>query len=498
LSALRSVLGAAAALGLLAGCAVGPDFHRPAAPDTTGYTAEPLPSETAHAEVHGGEAQRFAAGEDIPAQWWTLFHSAPLNALIERALRANPDVAAAQAALRQARENVYAGEGAFFPSVDGDLSATRERGSGASFGLKGPVSIFGVSTAAVSVSYPLDVFGGTRRQVESLEAQAEFQRFQLEATYLTLTANVATAAIQEASLRAQIAATREIIDAESQELEVLQRQLELGGAAKTAVLAQAATLAQIRATLPPLEKQLAQVRDELAALTGRFPADEPVERFELASMELPQTLPVSLPSALVEQRPDVRASEAQLHSASAQIGVAVANMLPQLTLTGQMGATATPISSLFGPGTGIWSLGAGLVQPLFHGGELLHQKRAAEAAFDHAAAQYRSTVLAAFQNVADTLRALESDANALNAQVVSERSAADSLDLAREQFQLGAISYLSLLTAEQTYQQARIGLVQAQANRFADTAALFQALGGGWWNRADVAMDDGARADGAR
>jgi NodT family efflux transporter outer membrane factor (OMF) lipoprotein len=497
MSAARSVF-AAAALALLAGCAVGPDFHRPVPPDTTGYTAEPLPAETAHAEVHGGEAQRFAAGEDIPGQWWTLFHSAPLNALIERALKANPDVAAAQASLRQAKENVYAGEGAFFPSVDGDLSATRERGSGATFGAKGPVSIFGVSTAAVSVSYPLDVFGGTRRQVESLEAQAEFQRFQLEATYLTLTSNVATAAIEESSLRAQIAATREIIDAESKELEVLQQQLELGGAAKTAVLAQAATLAQARATLPPLEKQLAQVRDQLAALTGRFPADQPAERFELASMELPEKLPVSLPSVLVEQRPDVRASEAQLHSASAQIGVAVANMLPQLTLTGQMGAAATPISSLFGPGTGIWSLGAGLVQPLFHGGELLHQKRAAEAAFDRAAAQYRSTVLAAFQNVADTLRALESDANALNAQLTSERSAADSLDLAREQFQLGAISYLSLLTAEQTYQQARIGLVQAQASRFADTAALFQALGGGWWNRADVALDDGPRADGAR
>lgn len=489
----------AMALFLLAGCAVGPNFLRPKPPDTKGYTPEPLPAKTAAAAVHGGAAQRFVAKEDIPGQWWRLFHSPALNALIGEALKANPDIAAAQAALRQAQETVYAQMGSFYPSVDGSLSATRERGSGASYGLSGKPSVFSVANGTLNVSYALDLFGGTRRQVESLEAQAQYERFQLEATYLTLSANVVTAAVQEASLRAQIAATQDIIRDETKQLGVLQRQFDLGGIAKTAVLAQAATLAQERATLPPLEKQLAQVRDQLAALAGRLPADAPAEHFDLAQMDLPRDLPVSLPSALVEHRPDVRAAEAQLHAASAEIGVATANMLPQLTLSAEYGSIAAPVKDLFAPDTGVWSLGAGLLQPLFHGGALLHQKRAAVAAFDHAAAQYRSTVLTAFQNVADALRALQSDANALEAQLAAERSAADSLALARQQFRAGGISYLSLLDAERTYQQTRISLVQAQANRFADTAVLFQALGGGWWNRDDVAMQGGGKStEGAR
>jgi NodT family efflux transporter outer membrane factor (OMF) lipoprotein len=293
--------------------------------------------------------------------------------------------------------------------------------------------------------------------------------------------------VQEASLRAQIAATQDIIDIESQQLDVLQHQFELGGASRAAVLAQAATLAQTRATLPPLAKQLAQERNLIATLAGRFPNDPPAETFELSTLYLPQELPLSLPSRLVEQRPDIRSAEALLHSASAQVGVATANMLPQITLTGQYGAISTgnPLAGL-----PVWSIGAGLTQPLFRGGELLHARRAAVAAYEEAAAQYRSTVLTAFQNVADALRALQSDADALSAQVVAERAAADSLDIARRQFQLGAINYLLLLNAEQTYQQAHIALVQAQANRYADTAALFQALGGGWWNRRDVAAAD--------
>lgn len=482
------LLAATAALALLAGCAVGPDFLRPAAPDVKGYTAEPLPAETAHAAVHGGAAQHFVSGEDIPGQWWRLFHSPPLDKLITEALTANPDIAAAQASLRQAKETLAAGEGAFFPQVNSSLGIEREKSSSASFGIAGLTSLFSVSTASVNVSYPIDIFGGTRRQVESLEAQAEYQRFQLEAAYLTLTSNVVTTAVQEASLRAQIAATQDIIQAENQQLDVLQRQFQLGGIAKAAVLAQQATLAAARANLPPLEKQLAQARNALSALAGRLPSDEPAARFDLASIQLPQDLPVSLPSKLVEQRPDVRAAEAQLHSASAQIGVATANMLPQITLTGSYGSTAVPPGNLFSGGTGVWSVAAGLAQPIFHGGELLHQKRAAVAAFDKAAAQYRSTVLTAFQSVADTLRALESDANALNAQLVADRSAEDSLNLARQQFRAGGISYLSLLDAERTFQQARINLVTAQANRYADTAALFQALGGGWWHRSDVAL----------
>jgi NodT family efflux transporter outer membrane factor (OMF) lipoprotein len=475
---------AAATAMLVASCAVGPDFHRPQAPADAGYTAETLPAETASAEVHGGVAQRFQSDRDIEGDWWTLFHSPALNALVEQAFSANPNIEVAQSTLRQASENVFAEEGAFFPAVNGSLSATRQKIAGVSIGIPGVNPIFNVTTASVSVSYLLDVFGGTRRQVEALAAQAEFQRFELEATYLTLASNVVVSAVQEASLRAQIAATQDIVDIESQALDVLQHQFELGGASRAAVLAQAATLAQTRATLPPLDKQLAQVRDLISVLAGRFPNAPPDAVFELSALDLPQELPVSLPSRLVEQRPDIRAAEALLHSASAQVGVATANLLPQITLTGQYGTVSTgnPLA-----GVSVWSAAAGLTQPLFRGGELVHLRRAAVAAYEEAAAQYRGTVLTAFQNVADALRALQSDADAVSAQLAAERAATDSLNIARQQFQLGAINYLLLLNAQQTYEQAHVGLVQAQANRYADTAALFQALGGGWWNRTDVA-----------
>jgi len=479
--------GACAALSaaaLLAGCAVGPDFVPPKPPQVSGYAREPQSEQTVASDVHGGEAQALRAGLDIPGQWWTLFHSPSLNAIIEGALKANPSLQAAQATLREANEELYAGEGALFPTVGATASTARERISGASFGSASQLPVFTLKSASVSVTYLLDVWGGARRQIESLAAQAEYERFELEASYLTLTSNVATAAIQEASLRAQIAATQEIIDIETQEFAGLKRQFAVGGAANTAVLAQAATLAQSRAQLPPLQKQLAQTRDQLTAYLGRFPSEELTETFDLASLQLPETLPVSLPSKLVEQRPDIRASEAQLHAASAEIGVATANMPPQLTLSASYGSETT--GALFGPGTAIWSLGAGLMQPFFEGGTLLHRRRAAIAAFDAAAAQYRNTVVTAFQNVADALRALQSDAQAVDAQAAAERAATDSLAASRRQFRIGTISYLALLDTERTYQQARINLVQAEATRYSDTVALFQALGGGWWNRRDV------------
>ncbi len=491
-----AVASAAAAALLAAGCEAGPDFLRPTAPDANGYTPEPLSPQTASADVHGGKAQRFVQDLDIPGQWWTLFHSEPLNALIEQAIAANPSLQAARAALREAQENVYAQEGALFPTVDLNGSVTPQRFSGATFGGSGSSfssnSEFTLYQASVSVSYTLDVFGGIRRQVESLEAQAEFEHFQLEASYLTLTSNVVTAAVQEASLRAQIAATQDIIDIETQELDVLRQQFELGGASKAAVLAQQATLSQTLATLPPLQKQLAQEHDLLMSLIGRFPSQYAGEAFDLSTLQLPQDLPVSLPSKLVEQRPDVRSSEAQLHEASANIGVATANQLPQFTLSANYGSDALKLASLFGPGTGVWSVAGSVAQTIFDGGTLLHKKRAAVAAYDQAAAQYRNAVLTAFQNVADTLRALQSDADAVNAQFAADLAAADSLDISRKQYQAGAITYTALLNAEQTYQQTRISLVQAQATRYADTAALFQALGGGWWNRADVPPDNGA------
>jgi NodT family efflux transporter outer membrane factor (OMF) lipoprotein len=474
-------------LVLMTGCAVGPNFQRPAAPAVDRYTPQPLPEQTAAVEIKGGEMQRFVQDMDIPGQWWTLFHSKPLNDLIEQALKANPDLEAAHAALRIAWENVYAQQGAFFPSVEANFNPIRQQISGdLSSPLADGSNIFSLHTAQVTVSYTPDVFGGNRRQVESLKAQADSQRFQLEATYLTLTSNVVAAAIQEAALRDQIAATKRIIDIQTQLLKMLQIQYELGQIASGDVVAQEAALAQVQAVLPPLEKQLAQQRDLLARLVGRFPSETLVGKFELSSLQLPQELPVSLSSKLVEQRPDVRSAEEQLHSASAEVGVNIANRLPNITLSANAGSSATAISQLFTPGTGFWALAGNLTQPIFQGGTLLHRHRAAEAAYDQAAAQYRSTVLTAFQNVADTLHALQSDAEALKAAVAAEHAATKNLAIARSQLDVGQISYLELLTAEQTYQQAMVNVVQNLANRYADTAALFQALGGGWWNRSDV------------
>ena len=475
------------ATATFAGCAVGPNFEPPKPPQVSGYSQQSQAEHTASTDLHGGAAQHFVKGLDIPGQWWRLFHSPELNTIIKSALNANPSLQVAQATLRQAKEQLYAGEGALFPTVNATASIAREKVSGAPLGSASAVPIFTLNTASLSVSYLFDVWGGTRRQIESLAAQAEFERFELEASYITLTSNVVAAAVQEASLRGQIAATEEVIRIERQELAALQRDFAIGATANTAVLAQTASLAQAQAQLPLLQKQLALIRHQLTAFLGRFPSEPVAETFNLDSLRLPETLPISLPSALVEQRPDIRASEALLNEASAQIGVATANMLPQITLSASYGSQST--RALFAPGSSIWNVGAGLAQPLFEGGRLLHERRAAIAAYDAAAAQYRDTVITAFQNVADVLRALESDADALAAQTTAERAAADSLAASRRQFRIGAISYLSLLTAEQAYQQARVGRVQAEATRFSDTAALFQALGGGWWNRKDI-MDD--------
>ena len=489
--AMRSIAIATivAALALLGGCAVGPDFHTPSAPDVHGYSKDALPPKTVAADAAGGEAQRFVQGMDIPGQWWALFHSEPLNAVILRALDANPDLQAAQAALRVAQENLDAQRGSYYPAINANFTPTRQKvAQPIASPLASGESLFNLHTAQLNISYTLDVFGGVRRQVESLEAQTEFQRFQLEATYLTLTSNVVAAAIQEASLRAQVAAIREVIRIGSEVLGLMRGQYDLGAIAMADVVAQQAVLAQAQAALPSLEKQLAQQRNLLTALTGRFPDAELGEKFELANLQLPLDLPVSLPSQLVEQRPDVRAATAQLHAATAQVGVAKANMLPQITLNANIGSSADEISKLFTLGTGFWSLVGGLTQPVFAGGALLHKKRAADAALDQVAAQYRGTVITAFQNVADSLRALQYDADTLKAQATAERAAAESLAISHQAMQLGAVSYLSLLNAEQTYQQATINLAQARANRYADTVALFQALGGGWWNRTEPSV----------
>jgi NodT family efflux transporter outer membrane factor (OMF) lipoprotein len=478
---------AAIALGLVTGCAVGPDFKPPAAPEAAGYTPGRMPVRTAAASGLDGTAQYFAVDRDIPGEWWTLFHSRPLKTLVERALKNNPDLEAAQAALRVARHNLYAGQGAFFPSVDAGFSATRQRPSIGAPSDDTPQPTFNLFTGQVSVSYTPDVFGLTRRTIESLEAQTDAQRFALEAAYLSLTSNVVVAAVQEASLRGQIAATRQIIKLATDFLVLLRRQRNLGQIPDSDVAAQEASLAQVEQTLPPLQRQLEQQRHLLTALTGQFPNREGAEKFELAALRLPANLPLSLPSRLVEQRPDVRAAEANLHSASALIGAAIANRLPNITLTANTGSTALKLSDLFTPQTAFWSVAGGVVQPIFHGGTLAQRELAARAAYDQAAAQYRSTVIVAFQNVADVLSALKTDAQALQKTVAAERAAYRSLEIMRKRLQLGDVNFLALLNAQQTYQQALLNVVQARANRYADTAALFQALGGGWWNRSDVA-----------
>ncbi len=465
------------------GCAVGPNFRRPAPPDVKAYTPQPLPETTASAPTRGGEPQHFVQDLDIPGDWWSLFRSPALDDLVKEALHNNPDVDAMQAALREATEKVMAASGVLFPTVAAAIEPERERLSGAIIGEPQYTPTFSLITSSLQVSYAPDVFGGTHRRIESLSAQADFQRFALEANDLTLTANVVVAAVQEASLRGQIDTTREILRIESDELNLMRDRFRVGVVSQADVLLQESALAQARATLPPLEKQLALTRDELTALAGQLPSREIGETFSLDSLTLPRELPVSLPSRLVQQRPDVRAAESQLHAASAEVGVAIANQLPQFAITGTFGATATGFSGY--PGTGIWSAAGSLSQILFDAGTLLHEKRAAVAALDEAGDAYRSTVLKAFQNVADTLRALQSDADTLAADQTAERAASASLDVARRQFRAETADYLTVLTAERAWQQARLSRVQAEANRYADTAALFQALGGGWWHRND-------------
>jgi NodT family efflux transporter outer membrane factor (OMF) lipoprotein len=505
LPSIRPALLATAA-ALASSCAVGPNFHKPEAPPNAAYAPTPLPETSSSADVHGGEVQHFIAGRDIPFEWWELFESKALNTLIEKAFKANPTIVAAQAALAQAQELVYAQQGFFFPSLGATYQAERHKIAGnltndQAPGVQGngdnlsaPLQTPGVppytaplyynfQTAELTVGFVPDVFGGNRRQVESLAAQADAQRFALEATYITLASNVAAAAIQEASLRAQIQATRAIIAADQRALQILRDQFRLGSAMRIDVAAQETALAQAKATLPPLQLQFEQTRDLIRALVGNLPNDDVPETFELDALRLPPDVPLSLPAKIIEQRPDVRAAAAQLHAANAQVGVAVAAMLPQFPITGSYGGNADQFSWMFRSGGPFWNLVGDMTQPLFQGGTLLHRKRAAQQALKQAAAQYQSAVVTAYQNVADTLHASLSDADALAAQVDAENAAKVTYDLTRRQMETGYVSYLILLGAETAYQQALLGRVQAQATRYGDTVALFQALGGGWWNR---------------
>ncbi len=485
----------AVAAACLASCAVGPDYKRPAPPQAERPTVRPLPERTASVPVLAGDAQVFVTGAAVPTQWWKQFGSDSLDALVEEAFHASPTVQSAQAALRQAHENVLAAYAVLIPSIDATGGGQRQRISGAQFGPDSPSFVYNLYNAAVNVSYGIDIWGGARRELESLKAQQDYQQYALQATYLTLASNVVTTAIAEASLREQIATTEKLVGASGHRLDVIKRQQQLGGASSADVLAQQTEVAQDRAGLPGLRDQLDRQRSLLATLLGRAPGDQPTVEFHLADLKLPTELPVALPSALVQQRPDVRQQEETLHSASAQIGVATSNMLPQLSLTASYGGSSTSANSLFDSVSRTWSVGGSISQPIFHGGRLLHQRRAAIAAYDQALADYRQTVLTAFRNVSDSLRALADDADTLTEQNDAEQAASASLSLTDRQYSLGAVSFLTLLNAQRTEAQAHLLLIQAQAARYADTAALYQALGGDWANQTTTTTTT-ARAQG--
>ncbi|MDD2720781.1 MAG: efflux transporter outer membrane subunit [Gallionella sp.] len=494
-------------LALLSACAVGPDFKRPAAPVAAGYTPQPLPAQTAEAKVEQGKAQTFMPSRDIPQDWWTLFRSAQLNSLVERAFKANPDIGAAQAALAQAQQNVIAQQGFFYPTVGISYTPSRNKLAGNNGGnspgiqsngtliqtyanpagpkYNGP-AYYNFHVAQLTVGYVPDVFGLQRRTVESAEAQLEIQQMQLQATYITLASNVVAAAFQEASLRGQIAAMENVITLNRENLDIMRKQQALGYVAEIDVAAQQATLAQAEQALPPLRKQLELTRDLIRALAGNTPDQDVSETFTLADLHLPEELPLSLPSRLVEQRPDVRAAEAQLHAASAQYGVAIANRLPQFSVLASMGGMASAPNWMFRAGGGFFSVVGNVAQTLFDGGSLRAQSKVAEQALNQSAAQYHGAVIAALQNVADTLHCIASDAEVLKAAATAEQASHRVLELTQKQYQAGYVSYQNLLLAEQNYQLAAIGLIQAQAARLGDSAALYQALGGGWWNRPDA------------
>jgi NodT family efflux transporter outer membrane factor (OMF) lipoprotein len=488
---LCRVAAALAATMLLSSCiAVGPDYQPPAPPQVDRYSREPLPGTTGAPGATGGP-QHFAYGRDLPQQWWRIFRSHGLNRLVEEALHNNQNLQATMSALRAAKEVVYAQQTKYFPSAQANFNPARQQISGATPGFapvpvaaNGPFN-FDLYTAQVLVSYSMDVWGLNRRTVEAQQALADEQRFTVEAAYLALTANVVVAAIQEASLRGQIEATRQLIALNTKALGILRQQLDAGYASRIDVAAQEAALAQVEATLPPLQKQLAFTRDLLTALLGRYPSEEPFQTFNLESLQLPQDLPVSLPSRLIEQRPDVRLAQEQMHSASALVGVATANMLPNFTINANGGYTALTLAGLLHPFNAFWLLSGNVTQTIFDAGNLLHLRREAEANYDQTGWTYRSVLIGALQNVADSLHALQYDAAALTAARKFERAAKISLDLSRQQMETGQANVLFLLLAQQTYLQSTIGVVQARANRLSDTAALFQSLGGGWWNRVE-------------
>jgi NodT family efflux transporter outer membrane factor (OMF) lipoprotein len=462
------------------------------------YTPEPLRSPRAEPDGPRVPQQHFVNGADISARWWAAFRSRPLNDLIRMSVEHNPSLQSAEAAIKVANFNALAQRGLFFPQVSANYNATDQQFSNMATLRPGdPAQLrYTLHTAQLNISFIPDIWGQNIRAVESLDAITEQAQFQLEAAYLALTANVVTAAMQEASLRGQIAATERIIRIERDILGILRSQFNAGQAAQVDVLIQETTLAQSEQTLPPLQKQLAVQRDLLTALAGQYSADEILQKFDLQHLALPTNLPVSLPSTLVAQRPDVRAAEANLHSAGALVGVAIAARLPNLAITGDPGTSAFKLAQLFTPGTLFYTVAGSATQTVFDGFTLYHRQKAAEATLDQAGALYRQAVITALQNVADALRSLQADARAVQAAIKAENAAKATLEIVQKQLVLGQINQVALLNAQQAYLNTSIARVQAQATRLSDTAALFMALGGGWPERCttpvwrDCVMED--------
>ena len=443
---------------IISGCTLGPDFKSPSLPESENYFEKPSSEIITTVKPSFGPAQTICLSKDIETQWWRVFKSSRLTNLIEKALKKNPDLQSALSALHRAQENTIAMQGSLFPALDLVTRSTAQKISGAQFGNPNfPGSTYAVSSGSVQVAYSLDVFGAIKRQIESFEAIEEYQHFQLEGAYLTITTNVVTTVIQAATLTTQISATEAIIKSKERQIDLVNQQFNLGSVSKSNILALQSSLEKTRTTLPQLQQQLAKTHHKLSNLTGDAPNIILETPFDLEEIQLPENLPLSLPSKLIKQRPDIRAQESLLHDANAQIGVTTAQLLPDFTISANLGTIATRAADLFVPGSLIWTVGGNIMQPIFHGGALIHKRRAAIAAYEQAATHYKSTVLQALQNVADCLTALEFDAIELQSQDNALKAAKDDLDLTKNQFQLGAINYLSLLNAEQNYQTALIG-----------------------------------------
>ncbi|MDM9557434.1 efflux transporter outer membrane subunit [Bordetella petrii] len=480
----RAASPALALLLMLGGCAVGPDFARPPAPDAGHYGAAPAPAETAGDA--GAPPQRLHAGMDIPAQWWRLFRSPELDRLVREALAHSPTIDQARARLREAQQILAAETGGrTLPSVDANLSAGRQKVDPSAYGV--PVADqpapFTLYNASIDVSYTLDVFGAERRALEGLRAQVDLQARELQAARMTLAGNVVTAAIRQAALQARLEAAEALLEAQARQLDIMRQRQRAGGIATLDLHNQESLLAQTRATLPDLRRQRDRARHQLAIYLGRLPAQADLALPAWAALQLPLDVPLGVPSQLTRQRPDILAAEALWHRAAADVGVATANRYPRFTLTGSFGSQRTRAGDV-ADGVNVWSLALGLTQPLFRGGELRARQRAAEAAYDAAAAAYRQTVLQGFQQVADALRAVQADAAALQGRAEAERQAQAAYAIAARQYQAGGISQFALLDAQREQLRTRAERIQAQADRYADTAALLQALGGGWWNEA--------------